>query len=364
VSIGNGPLFSPASLLQVQTLEGKSGSLQPAENDASGPPLQLTAPAEGQELINGQTVRVIADASGTFGRVEFFVNGTLVSTDEYAPYDMLFTVPGYVTSLAIRADALLDDRVVTSTSKTVRVVSDRGVTIAGRVVNAEGRGIEGAKVRVAYHGLHADYFDFHSPLLAVPDLSQETPAIRRAVSAVNTKNPMAMFGFDPLGLNMRPDFAARYEGWFLAPLSGEYVFDLLAQAAAQLRIGGQMILASAGGDAGATVFLEAGPVPVEILHYDNIGTNHLEWFVTPPGGPRQVVPPEALWNEDDALAAITGPDGAFTIPGVPISLERIKVVGEAPGGNLVGVSSEAALPGRALFGEAISVIVPLAPRNE
>jgi hypothetical protein len=113
------------------------------------PTITIIAPAEGTELVQGQVVEFIADASdNTFvSRVEFKINGQVLS-DPQAPYRQLYTIPTGTTSLILEATAVdnFDQRTVAS--RTFTVVTELGTTVIGRVLDTSGQPVSGATARV------------------------------------------------------------------------------------------------------------------------------------------------------------------------------------------------------------------------
>jgi hypothetical protein len=72
------------------------------------PTVNITAPAPGDTPMEEQTIALRAEATDDIAvvSVRFFVDGQMVYTDLAAPYEFLFTVPAWITSLTIRAEAV------------------------------------------------------------------------------------------------------------------------------------------------------------------------------------------------------------------------------------------------------------------
>jgi hypothetical protein len=366
ISMGNGPSFvsgsTPALLSFAEP--GKGPADEMARAAGSEGVLGLTLQAIDRDLISGETIPLTAEPLGGIPeRVLFHVNGVRMAAVDQAPFITLFTVPAGIDRVEFHASAELRGGDVSSSPVTLRVQPDRMLTLRGRAVGPDGSPVAGAKVRIAYHGLRAEYFDYDTPLTQIPDLTRRAPTRRATVTALNTNNPFAVFGPDPLGLGMRPDFAARYRGWFLAPGAGQYRFALRAQTGARLLLAGQVVAEAREGESESSITLAAGPVAIEVQHFDNLGAADLQLFVTPPNGPRQLAPPQAFWSEDDALSAVTGDQGEFEISGVPLSLGRIRVLAEEISRGLTGFSAEVELRDSVPTEPLQGVSVPLAPRR-
>src|SRR5216684_429883 len=102
------------------------------------------------------------------------------------------------------------------------------------------------------------------------------PDFTAVVSAVNLRNPNRMFGNDPYGSGLAGDVAGRFRGQLLIDRRGEYTFTLGAREGGRLRIDGTTVVDMPSGDGtfreqSATVNLDAGWIPIEIQHYQNLG---------------------------------------------------------------------------------------------
>jgi hypothetical protein len=266
------------------------------------------------------------------------VNGETLSSGLTAPHRLQFAVPAGAGRITFRAVAATGE----SQPVAVHVRPDPGTNLRGRVIDSEGRPVAGARVLLAHHGLRADYFDFDEPLNRVPNLTNVAAKLSRAVSAPLMRNPGAVFGPDPLGVGLRPDFAVRYRGWFIASLEGEFRFDVRAQAGALLAINGTTVAVIDGEGTGTgRIALKAGAATLELIHYDNIGASEIEIVVTPPGGVSASLPRSALWSEEPT-GAVTDENGEFTVVNVPLGLQRIRLaaVAETPSGTFAGASEE------------------------
>jgi hypothetical protein len=91
---------------------------------------------------------------------------------------------------------------------------------------------------------------------------------------------------------------ARWAGGIQAPTAGPYTLELRTDGGAVLAVDGKPVLAACStGDAGAvpvTLTLTAGWHPIQIDYVARPGHLILEFYWTPPGGERTLVPPAAL----------------------------------------------------------------------
>jgi hypothetical protein len=182
------------------------------------------------------------------------------------------------------------------------------------------------------NGLRAEFFESRAPLASLPDLPADTAVRSVRVTAVNTRGPGGLFGPDPLGTGLAPDFAARFTGWLSIEGAGKYTFSLGADEGARLRLGGVTIIDMPNPAAGrgfqessASIELPSGLVPVEITFYESTGNAEIQFSLTPPGGVRRVVPQSMLVPVAAPFVAPTDGDGRFTIREVPLALENVRL---------------------------------------
>jgi hypothetical protein len=302
----------PALALDPAFLRTLPGGLQPA-----GP-----IPA-----FVGQTIPLIV-TGGADGLAALTYNG-VVSAPAIPAGPALFTVPGGPAgpeTIEIRASA--DG--VDGPPLLIGPVHDPGRSIHGRVLAANGAAIPRARVQLRTSGLDAEYFDSKTPLTALPDLTDRQPDREGFVSALNIVNPHGVFGNDPFGTGMMPDYAARFRGHILADSSGDYRFFLTSHAGSRLMIDGQTIAEiplpySFDPDTAAgTVSLTVGRHEIEVLHFEAAGPPvlRLEWQA--PGGTRQVVDPGHLIARK-VWEAVSDERGEFVISGVPSILDVLEL---------------------------------------
>jgi len=280
--------------------------------------ISLGETAERRILLEGQTIQIVRGTRGG-QRAEIWVDGVSFSTGN----ELLFTVPHGVNQIMFQT-AFFDESGSRSLSQGLvfPVAADLGTIVRGKVITADGP-ISGEQVAFATPGLAAEYFGFSEPLLSLPDLTQKRADSVQIVSAINTRNPGQMFGRDPMGTGIATDWAARYSGWLYVPAPGEYTFAVGVRDGARLAIGGNTIVdASRGGgfftEREGAVRLEQGWVLIQVDHYQSLGYGELQLSWTPPGGTRQVIPPDFF--RTPAVTVKTEKNGRFAFSDVPAAL--------------------------------------------
>src|SRR5262249_50904471 len=129
-----------------------------------------------------------------------------------------------------------------SNDVTVTVKSDSFTTVTGRVVNSEGMPVASAKIQLILNGLEAEFFDFQQPLTTIPELEVRPANLNGLISALNVRNPADIFGHDPFGVSMAPDYAARFTGWLRVAKAGRYQFFLGADEGARAIVDGKIVV--------------------------------------------------------------------------------------------------------------------------
>ncbi len=311
---------------------GNVGTCSATVSVVPGPPptVSVVSPAPGAVLTEGSTVEIVVDADNRVPvtRVELLVNGRLLSTDTKAPYTFLLTVPAGMSSLSVSTNAV--DSVAkagTSEDVVVVVVPDERTTVQGRTIDASGAPVAGAELLVYVHGVSAEVFDFATTLPNMPDLASRIPDRTRMLSALNLRNPDAMFGADPFGFGSSPSHVVRFSGTLTVPVAGTYSFTLGVNAGGRLVIGGSTVvdLPNSVGqfqEGTGPIVLPAGPSPVQLVAFDN-GNPEVQLSYAPPGGDRRIVPPSALVPALALSGTTSGSDGIFSVPDVPTSLGEI-----------------------------------------
>jgi YD repeat-containing protein len=336
-----GPAFSVLNSFgtSASLISGQSGRNQrptaPYRPPAVAPVrVWISSPKEGTPLLEGQTVMVTADVSVP-ERVEIAVNDVQFAVRENRPYEMLFTVPYGIRWITFRATAIdgLGHR-VNSESVVSLVAPDVGATVHGKVVGPGGKPISGATVTLETTGLAGQFFRFETPLNALPELGNHKPDVTKAVSAVNIRNPAAMFGLDPFGTGLPSDWAGRFRGFMWISEDGKNTFTLGAREGGRLMVAGSIVVDMPTGsgvfeEKSGTVLLTSGWVPIEVLHFQNLGYGELQLSYAPPGGERQVISPERLRTLVPGLSATTDQAGEFEFLNVPAAMDALTVRVEA-----------------------------------
>jgi YD repeat-containing protein len=300
------------------TLTAKAGEQKSSASVDASPHRTL-------EVVTGETLEL--DIRGEDGELTALeVEGVTVwNSNQAGP--MLFTVPAGFDRLQLAA-TIGNQR---SETLVLQIREDAGRLVQGQITNESGSGAVGGRIRMRTTGLTAEYFDSQAPLAALPDLTGRTPDVTGFVSALNMPNPGGVFGRDPFGVGMSPDYAARYRGSVLAQSEGEYDFYLTSNAAARLLIDGNLIAEAPFGveaeTASGKVKLSPGWHRIEVLHVEGIGSAAvvLEWRA--PGGSRQVVAPASL-TPAVLIEGQADEQGRFVFRNVPGILRPLEVQAE------------------------------------
>jgi hypothetical protein len=121
--------------------------LFPVEDDAA-PFVTLVTPLDGEEVVEGSRLRVLAGATDDIAvqRVRFLANNVLVSEDLTEPYEAEVTAPAAGNELLISAVAF--DNLGQQSRADVRIVAtpDPGMTVEGAVAFEDGNSAGGATV--------------------------------------------------------------------------------------------------------------------------------------------------------------------------------------------------------------------------
>lgn len=121
----------------------------PRAADSSPPVVNVTSPVDGDTLIEGDIITIVAEASddGRVVRVDFLVDGNVVTSDTTDPLAFAFEVPVGVASLSFGARAVdTNNNVGTAAAVLVNVIPDPLTTVVGQVIDADGVAAEGASV--------------------------------------------------------------------------------------------------------------------------------------------------------------------------------------------------------------------------
>src|SRR5439155_26199017 len=119
------------------------------------------------------------------------------------------------------------------------------------------------------------------------------------LTAINMRNQDRVFGSDPLGSRLVPDYAGRLTGWMRIAEPGVHSFVLGASEGARLTVGGVSLidLTATNGqyrEGQCAITLGAGLVPIEVAFYQGVGDGELTLSFSPPGGGTRTVSPSLL----------------------------------------------------------------------
>jgi hypothetical protein len=333
-SVFIGEVVGPTFVVENTTTETSANQAvaQRSSTDAVAAAVTIVSPANGLTIFEGQTINVVVDASGNqFTGAVLSVNGAPLAQDATLPYVFTLTAPANVTSLTLEVSASNNaGTVMLSQPITLSVVPDSHTTVIGRLLDTAGMPLANRDVSVAINGLRAEFFDFSTPLTALPDVNGLAPTYTRHVSAVNVRNPNGVFGSDPFGVGLSPDYAARLTGYLWIEQPGQYVFQLGADEGARLVIGGATVIQMPTGKGelqvrSQTIQLAAGWVPIEVTYYESVGDAELQLQYAPPGGELQVILPGRLRATMTERTVRTDAFGQFVIPNVPANVPAVRV---------------------------------------
>ncbi len=311
-----------SSQFSIRTSSGQPQSLSKAVsgNGATSPdppsPLALQGGVR-DGLFVGETVTLTASAPGA-SSVEFLMDGTSADVRTSAPFIFTFTVPAGVPSLQIRAigrDA--SGQGISSGERTFTIVGESGRSITARLRDQAGKSMSRVRASLLFNGLNAEFFDFVEPIVELPDLQGRKPAMVRAASGLALRNPERVFGFDPFGSGMAPDFAVRLRGWIQLAGTGEHSFRLRSHNGARLSIDGREVVDIPGGstfslERTGESTLSEGLHAIEIVYFATVSGSELILSHAEPGGPLQTVPLSMLWMEGPATEASRGGEVIFS----------------------------------------------------
>lgn len=274
----------------------------------------------------GQTIRLGARNADPGSIVEFDVNRATIGTVGEAPYETLFTVPDgpadLVFQIVVRAPGQ-PERLSQVTRMTV--IPDSGANILGSIA----QGTAGLELSLAAGGLRAEFFHLAQPVLALPSLDGAEPVRAGYVTAINEPNPGALFGDDPLGAHLSPDYAIRFSGEVRADQPGKYRFWLAALSGAAILIDGKP-LADSGfvsgepSQAAGSLALDRGWHFIEVIYYLGVGASSVRLDWQPPNsGRREVLGPEYLRTVLAGMTTVSAADGSFSFAQVPRKFDTV-----------------------------------------
>src|SRR6185503_20198923 len=251
-------------------------------------------------------------------------------------------------TFAASADAGGDTAVAAPVTVLVDPVSK--TTVAGRVVDADGLPVRGAVVELLSTGVRADFFRLGAPVRTLPDLTGLAPDSSTRVTAINQRNPGFVFGADPFGAGLAPDYGGRLTGWINIATAGVHTFVVGAAEGVRLEVGGTRVIDRPAGtgvfqESAANINLSVGLVPIALTFYASQGSGELQLSFVPPNGERVVVAPSMLLPDPSALTVTTDESGLFEFAGVPIALGSVHVRAEASAnGQSISAESDVVSP--------------------
>jgi hypothetical protein len=282
-------------------------------------------------MFAGQTVTITIQPSLFMTYLEIDADGAALASSAASPLSDPFTAPFGVASVDLTAFGYTNLGTTSAApDQTVQVSSDPGRVIRGRVVDASGTPVAGARVTWSAQGLAAEYYRFDHELSAIPDLAGTRPERLSFLGALNYPNPHQIFGPDPMGVGMGKNYAARFRGKIQVETAGVYQFLLRAHAGARLKIDGELVAEAVAlevdsADAAGIANLTAGAHDIEVVHFESGGSAGLQLLWTPPGGVRQIVPPSIVSADAPAVwRAVTGREGRFVLK-APAALDGVVV---------------------------------------
>ncbi len=128
----------------------------PLVADIIPPTVMLLDPAEGTDLVEGDTVTVMAEADDNVRvtRVDLFVDGELVDSDTESPFEIPFFVPVNIVSTTIEVVAVDTNNNMTSSGEIpFTVTEDPLTTVIGLVIDEDNNSVENSSVRISSPGL-------------------------------------------------------------------------------------------------------------------------------------------------------------------------------------------------------------------
>ena len=116
-------------------------------------------------------------------------------------------------------------------------------------------------------------------------------------------------------------FSIEWRGKIRAPVTGLYTFGTNSDDGSYVYIDGQLVVDN-GGSHGSQyregqIVLEEGFHDLVVQYFQEIGSREMELWWVPPGGPREIVPLEALWTGFGEAPAAAPPAAAPAAPAPP-----------------------------------------------
>lgn len=168
-------------------------------------------------------------------------------------------------------------------------------------------------------GLKGEFFDFTTPLSAVPDLTGRAPDVARTDARVYYPATFGAWrGLDPRFIDT---FATRHTGYLNVPRAGIYTLFVRSNDGSKVWLDGELVIDNDGihpmRERSVTRTLAAGNHALRVEAFDNVGAAGLILAWAGPGIPRQVVPAGRLFqdapNPSRAFRQETGANGLVVL---------------------------------------------------
>src|SRR5207244_9497873 len=97
----------------------------------------------------------------------------------------------------------------------------------------------------------------------------------------NLRNPNEIFGKDPFGVKLAPDYAVRFSGYLRITTAGDHTFFLGADEGARLKVGGITVVDIPTGngqyqEGRGPISLAPGLIHIEVTFYESVGNIELQ----------------------------------------------------------------------------------------
>jgi len=275
------------------------------------PAVAVIAPGDGEQVVAGTTMGVVAGASAAAGiaSVHLFVEGAEVGAASVAPYRFGVAAPAAGQTARLRAQALDNLGLEASSPEvTVRGIADPLTTIAGSVVDPGGAGVGGATVTASAGGSSWSATSGADGSFAVPGVATALGTI-----SVAATGPVA--GCPATG---------SFRGTVTPVLGGvTFVGGIALPPAPTTTVSGTVAGPGGAPVAGAAVVIASGDLA-------------------------------------DLATAVSGPGGTFTVAGVPARLWPLAAFAQATAGG-VPVSGRSLSASPVAGGTTDLGVVQLAP---
>jgi sugar lactone lactonase YvrE/4-amino-4-deoxy-L-arabinose transferase-like glycosyltransferase len=225
-------------------------------------------------------------------------------------------------------------------TSTLAAISDRAEVLWGGAGATPGP----IDARYLYNGSTGALVGEIGPLTVMDSISAPDPFMGQTI--ISRRSDMIIGLLPNSELLGNSPFVGRWRGTINVSTEGHYVFDINSGGPSRLLIDGQTVLDSLHhGDVRLTsgsMYLTSGPHTVEVRYANAGGQVRLEWFWTPPGGSRGLVPPAVL----SPLSRNWRPDQVPDAPPASVQPREetvLKIAPDAVLGDKAGLSQPASL---------------------